>query len=133
MLNEPWWSSNFEACLKQLFIAKMVEKCGAKVRRPNEIKKGDGTRLRAGVETVDELTGDWTLETSRQKLHEFLAKRKIALEYIMEEIGAASSRTYVAKLDFEVDGKHYKGTFHFGSNLLVPEKNEMSQRFQTWF
>lgn len=95
--------------VKQLFIAKMVEQCGTKVRRPNEIKKGETTRMRAGIETIDEITGDWTLETARQKLHEFLAKRKIALEYIMEEIGAASSRTYIAKLDFELDGKQYTG------------------------
>jgi hypothetical protein len=81
----------------------MIEASGKKVRRPNEIKKGDTAkpRLRAGVETVDEITGDWTLDTARQKLHEFLARRKIALEYIMDEIGQASSRTYIVRVYLE--------------------------------
>ena len=94
---------------QQLFIAQMIEKSGTKCRRPNEIKKGTSTRMRAGIETIDEVTGDWTLETARQKLHEFLAKRKIALEYLMDEKGMASHRTYIAKLEFELDGKKYSG------------------------
>lgn len=96
--------------VKQLFIAQMIEKSGQKIRRPNEIKKGETKRSRAGIETVDEMTGDWTLDTARQKLHEFLAKRKIALEYIMEDLGMPSDRVYVAKLDFELDGKRYACT-----------------------
>jgi hypothetical protein len=95
--------------VKQLFLAKMIEECGSRVRRPNDIKNiaSGAPRSKTVLETIDESTGDWTLDTARQKLHEFLAKRKIALEYIMEEKGMPSHRIYIAKLDFTIDGKQY--------------------------
>ena len=38
-----------------------------------------GPMIKIEKETVDEETGDWTLDTARQKLHEYLAKRQITL------------------------------------------------------
>jgi len=94
--------------IKQLYKAKMIEKCGEKVKKPSEVKRGKEKARTNIQETVDEETGDWTLDTARQKLHEYLAKRQITLEYEMSDRGPPSERIYIAELNFELDGKRYK-------------------------
>jgi hypothetical protein len=36
---------------------------------------------------MDTNTGDWTLDSSRTRLHEFFQQRGIEVEYMMQEIG----------------------------------------------
>ena len=39
----------------------MIEKCGQKIKRPGEVKRG--TKEQNIANTIDEETGDWTLDT----------------------------------------------------------------------
>ena len=94
--------------VKQLYKAEMIERSGEKLKRPGEVKRGQKVSMVA--ETVDEDTGDWTLDTARQKLHEYLANRQLTLEYEMTEKGTPSDRIYIASLNFELDGKRYKAS-----------------------
>ena len=54
---------------------------------------------------MDQNTGDWTLDSSRTRLHEYFQQRGIEVEYEMEEIGFPPDRVYTANLCFEIDGK----------------------------
>ena len=55
--------------------------------------------------SMDTNTGDWTLDSSRTRLHEYFQQRGIEVEYAMQEIGFPPDRIYTACLDFEIDGK----------------------------
>ena len=57
--------------------------------------------------SMDATTGDWTLDSSRTRLHEYFLHRGIEVEYDMLEIGFPPDRVYQAQLEFEIDGKRY--------------------------
>ena len=79
----------------------MIEKHGERIRKPSEIKRGAGKASRV-QETVDEETGDWTLDTARQKLHEYLARRQLTLEYEMSEQDTVRKQTLLGQWGGEV-------------------------------
>ena len=70
---------------------------------------------------MNEDTGDWTLDTSRSRLHEYFAARGIEVEYAMKEIGFPPDRVYQALLAFEIDGFRYR-SFHECDNKKMTQK-----------
>ncbi|CBY35283.1 unnamed protein product, partial [Oikopleura dioica] len=118
--------------MKQLYEADMIEGFGQRLKRACESKflqvaeGGPESGYAIGndiqVDTgMNEDTGDWTLDTSRSRLHEYFAARGIEVEYAMKEIGFPPDRVYQALLAFEIDGFRYR-SFHECDNKKMTQK-----------
>ena len=73
--------------------------------------------------SMDATTGDWTLDSSRTRLHEYFLHRGIEVEYDMLEIGFPPDRVYQAQLEFEIDGKRYH-SFYECDNKKMTQVND---------
>jgi len=118
--------------MKQLYEADMMEAFGQRLKRACESKFlqaaeggpeagyaiGNDIQVDTGM---NEDTGDWTLDTSRSRLHEYFAARGIEVEYAMKEIGFPPDRVYQALLAFEIDGFRYR-SFHECDNKKMTQK-----------
>ena len=76
--------------------------------------------------SMDATTGDWTLDSSRTRLHEYFLHRGIEVEYDMLEIGFPPDRVYQAQLEFEIDGKRYY-SFYECDNKKMTQVNDYPQ------
>merc|ERR1719402_1655721 len=95
-----------------------MEGFGERLKRAADsklLKKEDGVaEVGNNIEVdmgMDQNTGDWTLDSSRTRLHEFFQQRGIEVEYDMQEIGYPPDRVYTAHLKFEIEGKGYKSFY----------------------
>ena len=68
---------------------------------------------------MDATTGDWTLDSSRTRLHEYFLHRGIEVEYDMLEIGFPPDRVYQAQLEFEIDGKRYHSFYECDNKKMT--------------
>ena len=68
---------------------------------------------------MDATTGDWTLDSSRTRLHEYFLHRGIEVEYDMLEIGIPPDRVYQAQLEFEIDGKRYHSFYECDNKKMT--------------
>ena len=71
----------------------MIEKCGQKIKRPGEVKRG--TKEQNIANTIDEETGDWTLDTgsllNSVKPQRFLLKHNVSKK---EKVQLSNDRTF---------------------------------------
>jgi len=117
--------------MKQLYQADMMEGFGERMKRAADSKflaKKDiepGYAVGNDIATdlsMDATTGDWTLDSSRTRLHEYFLHRGIEVEYDMLEIGFPPDRVYQAQLEFEIDGKRYHSFYECDNKKMTQKK-----------